>query len=73
LIREDEGESKGGVPGLSQIPFIGALFGSHSTTSSRTELLVLIKPTVIRNSQEALEVTEEYRKKFKGLKPIDLR
>lgn len=72
LIRQDESESKGGVPGLSQIPFIGALFGSHNTTSSRTELLVLIKPTVIRNSEEATEVTEEYRKKFKGLKPLDL-
>jgi len=73
LIRQDEGETKGGVPLLSQIPFIGALFGAHSNTSSRTELLVLIKPTVIRNSEEALEVTEEYRKKFKGLKPLDLQ
>jgi general secretion pathway protein D len=73
LIRQDESESKGGVPGLSQIPILGAVFGSHNNTSSRTELLVLIKPTVIRNSEEATEVTEEYRKRFQGLKPLDLK
>ena len=37
---------------------------------NRTELIVLIKPTVIGGAQDAYDVTEEYKARFRGLRPI---
>jgi len=70
LIQESDTFSRSGVPGLSRIPILGNLFGSKSKIGSRTELMLLITPTVIENPEQARRVTEEYAKKFKGLQPI---
>ncbi len=71
LIRETGGSSKSGVPILSRIPLIGGLFGSHKSNNDRVELLLLITPKVIRNDTEARNITAEYKKKFKGLRPLE--
>jgi len=63
LIRDSEEETKTGVPYLSRIPVIGNLFGTTETEVSRTELLVLITPRVVRDQDEATAVTEELRRK----------
>ncbi|MCX7544078.1 type II secretion system secretin GspD [Marinicella gelatinilytica] len=70
LIKDDETYGRSGVPGLSRIPIIGNLFGSKSNSNIRTELMLLITPTVIANPEQARQVTEEYAKKFRGLQPI---
>ena len=70
LIRETTGESNSGVPGLSRIPLIGKLFGSTAKTYLRQELLVLITPTVIDSAESAQALTDDYRARFKGLKPL---
>ena len=71
LISENDTFSRSGFPVLSRIPIIGNAFGSKSKSSSRTELMLLITPTVIENPEQARIVTKEYAKKFKGLKPIN--
>src|SRR5690606_34104118 len=71
LIQESDTYSRSGVPGLSRIPLIGNLFGSKSKIGSRTELMLLITPTVIANPEQARRVTQEYAKKFQGLKPLN--
>ena len=68
LISEDNQRSKSGLPGLSQIPILGLLFGQTSVKSNRTELLVLITPTVVQNSSDARVVTEEINRKLNVLK-----
>ncbi|HET6604082.1 MAG TPA: type II secretion system secretin GspD [Xanthomonadaceae bacterium] len=70
LIKQTNRSGKGGVPFLSRIPVLGGLFGSQNQSSERQELLVVIKPTVIRNSSEARRITEEYRDRFRGLAPL---
>lgn len=52
LIRERQVRTKSGIPVLSQIPIIGGLFGQKVNTGSRTELIILITPTVIRSPDE---------------------
>lgn len=52
LIRERASRGRSGVPLLSQLPVIGAAFGSHTNNASRTELIILIKPTVIRSPED---------------------
>jgi general secretion pathway protein D len=37
------------VPGISKFPVFGALFNSHNDTTSKTELVILLKPTIIRD------------------------
>lgn len=70
LIKEDDGTTVSGIPLLSDIPVLGKLFGNTNKTRNRLELIVLITPTVITNSDDALQVTSEYEKKFESLAPL---
>jgi general secretion pathway protein D len=70
LISEDNQTGESGVPGLSRIPIIGKLFGQTTTGKQRTELIVLITPQVVSNSDEAREITEEYKRQFQSLAPL---
>jgi general secretion pathway protein D len=70
LISEDDQTTEDGVPGLSRIPILGKLFGSTIKGRQRTELIVLITPQVVNNSDEAREVTEEYKRQFQSLAPL---
>ncbi|MFK7794667.1 MAG: type II secretion system secretin GspD [Gammaproteobacteria bacterium] len=72
LIQDDDGRSNSGIPGLRNLPVAGFLFGSTAKTSQRTELLVLITPTAVRDSTESKAATEELRDKLKGLKLPEL-
>lgn len=67
LIRENESVSDSGVPGLRRIPGLGRLFSSKTTSTTRTELLVLITPTAISNVAEARDATIEMKKKLAGI------
>ena len=73
LIKQTDSKDKNGVPFLSRVPVLGALFGGHQDVSTRQELLVMIKPTVIRNSAEARRITDEYRSRFRGIEPLRVR
>jgi general secretion pathway protein D len=70
LIREQNDFATSGVPFLSKIPFIGGLFGTQTRNTNRTELVVMITPTVITNNEEARAVTDELRKKLPGLESL---
>ncbi len=72
LIQDDDGRSNSGIPGLRNLPVVGVLFGTTTKNSRRTELLVLITPTAVRDSAESKEATEELRDKLKGLKLPEL-
>jgi general secretion pathway protein D len=70
IIQESRTLSKNRVPLLGDIPYVGLLFGSTSHSSQRTELIVLLTPTVIRDSSEAQRATTEFRDKLKDLQKI---
>ena len=48
LIRDDERETLGGIPGLSSIPIIGRLFGRTRTETQETDIVLTLKPHIIR-------------------------
>lgn len=56
LIRNRQTKTKSGIPLLSQIPLIGGLFGRDIDTGARTELIILITPTVIRSPEETKNI-----------------
>ncbi|WP_440225634.1 type II secretion system secretin GspD [Dokdonella sp. MW10] len=70
LISEDDRTAENGVPLLNKVPVLRRLFGSTSKQSERTELIVLITPEVMTNTEEAREVTEQYRRQFQSLAPM---
>lgn len=53
LIDEDVQESVSKIPLLGDIPYLGKLFSSTSTTRQKRNLMVFIKPTIIRDSSTA--------------------
>ncbi len=70
LIQQNESNIDSGIPGLNQIPFLGRLFGSTSRNRNRTELIVLITPRVIRGSEDAKNITDDYQRAFESLAPL---
>ena len=61
LIGELKRKARVGVPYLMDIPVIGRFFGTNSDESSRTELIMLITPRVIRNRTDSRVVTAEFK------------
>lgn len=49
LIKQDESDGNRGTPLLSDIPLLGRLFSSHSERKQRSEVVLLITPTIERN------------------------
>ncbi len=58
LISEETKESESKIPILGDIPFLGYLFKSTNTTTSKTNLMVFIKPTIIRDGVTADGITQ---------------
>jgi pilus assembly protein CpaC len=48
LIQEQTKQAINGLPGLSQLPVLGALFRSRDYVNSQTELMVLVTPFIVR-------------------------
>lgn len=71
LITDSATDGSNGIPGLSRIPVVGALFGQKSRTSRRSEVIVLLTPTIVRNSQESRNLTDEYSKRFRAMEPLN--
>ncbi|HJV95253.1 MAG TPA: secretin N-terminal domain-containing protein, partial [Albitalea sp.] len=75
LIQRDERRSNTGVPGLNEVPVVSRLFGAAQDSDSRTEIVLLITPHIVRNLdvpgvglQEFLSGTES----SVGASPIQL-
>ncbi len=71
LIRDTNTKGKIGLPWLSRIPLIGGLlFGRVNDSEVRTELLVLLKPRVIRTVDDGTAITDELRARIRTVEPI---
>ena len=70
FIRENREVTQSRVPLLGRIPGAGLLFGNTSHTNSRTELIVLITPHVIRTRDEAEASTDELKSKLREVQKV---
>ncbi len=55
LIKHRVDESKSGVPVLSRIPGVGRLFSKRNNTTTNTETIVLITPTVVARGESMID------------------
>ncbi|MFQ3573084.1 MAG: secretin N-terminal domain-containing protein [Thermodesulfovibrionales bacterium] len=68
LIKDKTDRTQEGLPLLSKIPILGYLFGYTANTNTRTELVILLTPRVVKDQQDAKAVTNEYLNRLKGVK-----
>lgn len=69
LIRDDKSSTIRKVPGLGNIPLLGRLFRSSSTTTRKNHLLIFLRPTVIQNDEDMATV---YERKMKRIWKVQL-
>lgn len=68
LISDSRSRGRDGVPFLRRIPVLGDLFGSTNNNGTRTELIVLLTPRVIRTDDESVAAMKELELEFRGLR-----
>jgi general secretion pathway protein D len=66
MIQDNLTKSREGVPILSQLPYVGAAFGTTGKNDVRTELIMFIRPMIIRDGADAAMVAEELRSKMRS-------
>jgi general secretion pathway protein D len=68
LISDSDQKTREGIPLLSDIDIVGNLFGTKSAHKQRTEIIMFIKPQLIRNSMDARHVAEEFRDRLEMMR-----
>lgn len=68
LIETDKSKSASGVPFLMDIPLLGYLFKSANSSETRSELIVLIRPTVLPTPQVAALAADAETDKMPGVR-----
>jgi general secretion pathway protein D len=66
LVSERQDRGSTGIPGLDQVPGLGKVFSQTTKAKQRTELIVFIRPQIIRHGGDAYRVAEELRAKIRG-------
>ena len=61
LIRDDERQIRRGIPGLSDLPGVGRVFGHTSDERSQTDIILMLTPRIVR----VLDLTEEDLRAFR--------
>jgi general secretion pathway protein D len=69
LIQERDTVTRNSMPVLGDIPVLGNAFGTKDDQINRTELLIIIRPRVVRDSEDARRATEEYRSRIRSETP----
>lgn len=70
-VRASRSRNNNGVPILKDLPLLGALFRSKSNRSSRSEMVVFIRPTVLTTPQEAAAFADSERKTMTGISQME--
>ena len=68
LISEQQDNNKDGIPGLNQIKYLGDLLGNTSKSRMRSEIIVFIRPVVVRNGVDQQAVTQEFRERLETMR-----
>jgi general secretion pathway protein D len=67
LISEQKSKGKSGIPGIIDIPVLGnILAGRNRDESTRTELIIFLRPHVVRDMVDARRVADDLKQRMKG-------
>jgi len=68
LIQDSKNVRTAGIPLLSKIPILGALFGQQTYTINKTELIIMMTPHIITDQITSKSVTDEFKDRVEGIK-----
>jgi general secretion pathway protein D len=71
FVRDAKTDTESGVPFLKDIPLLGNLFKNQSATSKRSELLVLIRPTILKSPEDAALMVSQERMRLPGIREAE--
>ncbi|MBI4190029.1 MAG: secretin N-terminal domain-containing protein [Betaproteobacteria bacterium] len=75
LMKQSQGNSRSGLPGSLDSPIFGNIFGSRSQQLSKSELVILLKTTIIKGDaawqQQAQELNERMQNLRRPAPPTD--
>ncbi|RKZ69427.1 MAG: type II secretion system protein GspD [Gammaproteobacteria bacterium] len=67
LIQDEVSDSESKIPLLGDIPVIGFLFRSQKTTKTKANLMVFLRPSILRDARDAAFVTNEKYSYLRGI------
>lgn len=67
VMNENDKTTKSGVPVLSNVPLLGALFSKTGDAHERTELLVMLTPRVLEDDDALRSASVEFRQRMKTM------
>jgi general secretion pathway protein D len=67
LLQDDYGNSQERVPGLSDVPFLGNLFRAESRSRKKTNLMVFLRPVVVRDGASTGELSLDRYEQMRGI------
>jgi len=70
LIQTSNNNSNEGIPLLKDVPVLGKLFQSQSSTRTRTELVVIIVPQIIYPDADNREYVRQFRDRMSEVKRL---
>ena len=70
LIDDDVQESEKMVPVLGNIPLVGRLFKSTSTSRTKRNLIVFLRPTIVRDTDEIRSISNRKYNYFEALQNL---
>jgi MSHA biogenesis protein MshL len=68
LMRQSDSRTRGQIPGLGDVPFIGHAFKNTTRSGVKSELVILIKPTVIQGDDSWKQDIQDARDRVSGYK-----
>jgi TonB family protein len=69
LIRNKVSTNIGGIPFLKDVPFLGAIFRSKTTSESDTELVISLTPTIVKTAEKPTSIGSA---QLERVPPIDI-
>ncbi|MDA9398562.1 general secretion pathway protein GspD [Bradyrhizobium sp. CCBAU 45389] len=66
LISEQQNRNRNGIPLLDEIPGLDDALSHRGNKGKRTELIIFIRPQIIRDGSDAHQLAEELRSKLRG-------
>jgi general secretion pathway protein D len=67
LITDSRNNGRSGIPGIDQIEFLRDILQTTTKLTNRSELIIFIKPQIIKNTFDAQQVSEEFRERLQTM------
>lgn len=71
LIQDQDQETVSKIPYLGDIPYLGWLFTTKHKERSKTNLMIVLTPRIVRGAQEMAEVADSQKQKFSDALKLD--